>query len=317
MNTKTRVRQRNTRLNCEVLESRQVLSGYFIVNAASGLALDDPGFSTKSGTVIQQFQPNGGENQLWNLDLNSPSFVQNAYSGKVLSDPGFSKQNGTKIQQSNLKIYSNLNQEWNFIKLKNGNYEVQNAYSLKALDDPGSSTKNGTQIQQYTFHGGLNQEWVLLPVGTIDQDVFIANASSNKVLIDPGFSTQNNTQIRQYTLNYGLSSEQWDLVGLANGNDLIVNVSSGKVLTGPGFITVNGTVVEQHQLNGALDQQWQLVVLPQENGGSVYEVRNASSGLVLTDPNSSTSNGTLIEQDSFDGASNQQWYLIVNPPKGT
>jgi hypothetical protein len=29
----TRVRRRNYQLNCEALESRQVLSGYYIVNA--------------------------------------------------------------------------------------------------------------------------------------------------------------------------------------------------------------------------------------------------------------------------------------------
>ena len=32
----TRVRRRNHPLNCEALEGRQLLSGYYIVNAASG-----------------------------------------------------------------------------------------------------------------------------------------------------------------------------------------------------------------------------------------------------------------------------------------
>jgi hypothetical protein len=59
----TRVRRRNHRLNCEALESRQLLSGYYIVNAASGKVLDDPGFSTSNGTPIDQWQLNGGANQ--------------------------------------------------------------------------------------------------------------------------------------------------------------------------------------------------------------------------------------------------------------
>ena len=46
----TRVRRRNHQLNCEALESRQLLSGYYIVNAASGKVLDDPGGSTSNGT---------------------------------------------------------------------------------------------------------------------------------------------------------------------------------------------------------------------------------------------------------------------------
>ena len=52
----TRVRRRNHQLNCEALESRQLLSGYYVVNESSGKVLDDPNFSTSNGAVIQQFQ---------------------------------------------------------------------------------------------------------------------------------------------------------------------------------------------------------------------------------------------------------------------
>jgi hypothetical protein len=313
MNTKTRARRRNTRLNCEVLESRQLLSGYLIINAASGLVLTDPGYSTNSGTVIQQCYPTGGENQQWNLtNLNGESFVQNAYSGMVLDDPLGSKKNDTKIQQGNENFGFGFNQRWQFIRLKNGNYEVKNFWSGKVLDDPRSSTQNGTAIEQYTFHGGLNQQWVLVPAGTTyDQDVFVQNASSGEVLIDPGPSIQNDTEIRQYTLNYGLNQEQWDLVALANGNDLIANVYSGKVLTAQELTTQGGNVDYQYQLNGDLNQQWKLVLVPQANGTSDYEVKNAFSGLVLTATGSS--NGTLIKQESYDGSLNQQWNLDVNP----
>jgi endo-1,4-beta-xylanase len=85
-----RVRPRNHRLNCEALESRQSLSGVYIVNAASGKALTDPGGSTSNGAVIQQYQLNGQTNQQWNLlPLPDGNFeVKNASSGKVLGDPG-------------------------------------------------------------------------------------------------------------------------------------------------------------------------------------------------------------------------------------
>ena len=63
----TRVRRRNHRLNCEALESRQLLSAYYIVNEASGKVLDDPGFSTSNGADIDQWQLNGGANQRWNV----------------------------------------------------------------------------------------------------------------------------------------------------------------------------------------------------------------------------------------------------------
>jgi hypothetical protein len=47
-------------LNCDVPESGRLLSGYYIVDAYSGKMLDDPAFSTSDGTLIQQFQLNGG-----------------------------------------------------------------------------------------------------------------------------------------------------------------------------------------------------------------------------------------------------------------
>ena len=39
----TCTRRRNHRLDCEALESRQLLAGFYIVNAYSGKVLDDPG----------------------------------------------------------------------------------------------------------------------------------------------------------------------------------------------------------------------------------------------------------------------------------
>ena len=57
-----RPRRRNHQLTCEALETRQVLSGYYIVNAASGLVLDDPNFSTGNARIIL-YQLNGGANR--------------------------------------------------------------------------------------------------------------------------------------------------------------------------------------------------------------------------------------------------------------
>jgi hypothetical protein len=57
----TRVRRRDLRLNCEALDSRQLLSAYYIVNEASGKVLGDPGPSTLiqdmgSGSVTQEWR---------------------------------------------------------------------------------------------------------------------------------------------------------------------------------------------------------------------------------------------------------------------
>jgi Ricin-type beta-trefoil lectin domain-like/Calpain family cysteine protease len=306
----TRVRRRNHQLNCEALESRQMLSGYYIVNAASGKVLDDPDFSKSNGAVIDQWQLNGGANQQWDLVPSKYGIeVKNAFSGKVLEDPGSSKSNGTPISQ--YTVNGEANQQWNFVKLPNGNYEVFNESSGKVLDDPNFSTSNGTLIQQYQLNGGLNQQWTLVAAGNAPVVTnYVVNASSGKVLDDPGFSTSNGNPIQQYQLNLG-SNQQWVFIPLADGDDLIVSASSGKVLADPNSSTSNGTTVIQYQLNGDTNQQWKLV--PQTDGN--WEVKNASSGKVLADPNSSTSNGTDIQQFQASGGTNQQWNIspFANP----
>ena len=171
---------------------RQLLSGYYIVNASSGKGLDDPDFSTSNGAVIDQWQPNGGANQQWNLvplsDGNDE--VVNAYSGKVLDDPGLSTSNGTLIEQDQLK--GGLGQQWKIDALTDGNDEVVNAYSGKVLDDPDFSTSDGTQIQQYQLNGGLNQQWTLL---LSTAPLYVLGSNGNLWMEPPGWQTFGRTLV--------------------------------------------------------------------------------------------------------------------------
>jgi endo-1,4-beta-xylanase len=88
---------------------------YYVDNAASGKVLDDPNFSTSNGTLIQQFQLNGGLNQQWQVVplANGNYEVFNASSGKVLDDPNFSTSNRTIIQQ--FQLNGGLNQQWKLL----------------------------------------------------------------------------------------------------------------------------------------------------------------------------------------------------------
>jgi hypothetical protein len=307
----TRVRRRDHQPTCEALEGRQLLSGYYLINAASGKVLDEPNFSSSNGTPIIQYQLNGGTNQQWNLvalaDGNGE--IVNASSGKVLDDPASSTANETLIQQYQLN--GGLNQQWKLVALADGNDEIVNASSGKVLDDPASSTSNGTNIQQFQLNGGANQQWRLLAAGTAPTVTnYVVNASSGKVLDAPASSAGNGTLIQQYQLNLG-ANQQWTFISLAGGNDLIVNASSGKVLDAPASSAGNGTLIQQYQLNGGVNQQWKLVALADGND----EIVNASSGKVLDDPASSTANGTLIQQYQLNGGLNQQWSIssFANP----
>ena len=162
------VRRRNHPLNCEALESRQLLSGYYLINAASGKVLDDPAFSNANGTSIIQYQFNGGTNQQWNLVMLPDGNYQivNAFSGKVLDNPAFFPfSNGNPIEQEPLN--GGATQQWILVAAANApvvNNFVENVFSGKVLDDPDFSTSNGTLIIQFQLNGGLNQQWTLAPV---------------------------------------------------------------------------------------------------------------------------------------------------------
>jgi hypothetical protein len=302
-----RTTRRKSQPMIEGLESRQLLSNYYVANAASGKVLDDPSGSTASGTLIQQYQLNGGANQQWQFYyLSDGNYeIMNATSGKVLDDPGGSTANGTHIQQ--YQWNGGSNQQWHLLYLSNGNYAIENAGSLKWLEDPGGSLANGTLMVQDQYTGAASQQWTLLGAGTSATvgPAYFANQTSGLVLDDPSSSTASRTLIQQNQLNGG-ANQQWVFVPFSSGYGAIVNTASGLVLDDPGGSTSNNTLIQQYQLNGGANQQWKL--LPQSNG--TYVIQNWASGLVLDDPGGSTANHTIIQQYQANGGPNQQWTLL-------
>jgi hypothetical protein len=115
-----RARRRNHRPDCEALESRELLSGYYLINTFSGKVLDDPGFSTSNGVQMDQWQLSGGANQRWNLVglSNGNDAIVNASSGKVLGDPGYSSANGTGMIQ--WQWNGGLNEQWSLLNSGDG-----------------------------------------------------------------------------------------------------------------------------------------------------------------------------------------------------
>ena len=304
----TRARRRNQRLNCEALEGRQMLSGFYIVNMESGLALDDTNSSTSNGNLIQQWQPTGGLDQQWNLvslpDGNDE--IVNASSGKVLDDTNWSTSNGTPIQQWQATRRAQPAME-DRLAGRRQRQEIVNAYSGKALDDTGFSTSNGTMIQQWQPTGGVNQQWALLAAGNAPTVTnYVVDASSGKVLDDTNCSTSNGNLMQQWQPTGG-SNQQWTFISLADGNDLIVNVDSGKVLDDTGWSTSDGTKIQQWQATGGLNQEWEIVAL----ADGYDEIVNAYSGKVLDDTNASPSNGNPIQQWQDNGGVSEHWKLLA------
>jgi hypothetical protein len=251
-----RVRRRNHRLDCEALESRQLLSGYYIVNASSGKVLDVRDFSKSNGAVIQQFQLNGGTNQQWNLvplpDGNQK--IVNVQSGMVLANYDHSTRNGTPIVQRPWLGF--LNERWQIFPQGNGQVEIRNAHSGKVLDNPAGSMGNGTQMIQWQWHGGANQQWTLLAAGDGPSVTYHVWIAANGDL---------------------LGDHQWTFVPMADGTDLIVDPNTGLVVVDPGV--QNDGFINESAPNGGPDREWKIIDLA--NG---YEVIfKPSSNQVLAD----------------------------------
>ena len=300
----TRVRRRNHQLNCEALESRQLLSVYYIVNASSGKVLTDPAFSASYGTPIAQYQLYGTVNQQWTLgpaERTGYETIFNASSDLALTGSVAATSNGTGITQS--QVSEGPSQRWQIDKLGDGNVEIVNPYSHLMLNDPGSSTSNGTQIIQTTYVG-LQDQWTLLAAGSAvspnSYDYIVNEAFAQ--LLDVASPTNGPTSaayLSPVTVSAADQTVMWTLVPLADGYTVIVNSASGQVLAQGGTI-YNYPSATDLPLNGALNEQWGF-----SGQGTYISIVNASSGLVLAAPEYPISVFML----PWNGAQYEQWGL--------
>lgn len=153
----------------------------------------------------------------------------------------------------------------------------------------------------------------------------ISSVSSGQALDVPDFSKNSGALIQQYTPNGG-TNQQFTL--RRQGANLayeIVSVSSRLALDVPGSSTKPGTEIQQFTPNGGTNQLWQL---SRAVGATGYEIVSAdrervdgSAGslpsyvnLVLDVPHSSTVPGTVIQQYSENGGTNQQWLFHPQVP---
>jgi hypothetical protein len=276
-----RVRRRNHQLNCEALEGRQMLSGNYLINAASGKVLDEPAGSTTLGAVIDQYQITGSANQQWQIVplSNDYSAIVNTQTNLALIDSDYSPSGvyspsgATSVRQWEW-IPADPAEQWLFYPQPSGTVAIQNLSTGKFLDDPNFSTSNLTGMINYPFNGGLNQQWNMVAAGSGGSVPFsLQNASSGSVVAN------------------GLL-----LIPLADGNDLIVDASAGSSQAVGGF----DNVVSEGVLTGGLYQQW--YIAPQGNG--YVAIVNASNYMVMDQ----TGPGTIV-LDGWYGGPSQLWQL--------
>ncbi len=182
-----------------------------IVNRLSGKALDDSGYSTTSGTFIQQWAYLGGSNQQWQFSSVVFYTIVNRLSGAALDVPGGSAATGTALQQWAPDGFQQ--QQWQLVPAAGGSFAITNNLTSQVLDVRASSTTNGALIQEYTYSGGQNQQWQLISVAPGYYE--IANSLSGKVLDVVGMSTVNGAAIQQWDYLGGYN-QQWQIIPVPN-----------------------------------------------------------------------------------------------------
>lgn len=156
----------------------QALSGtYEIVNANSGMLLDDPASSTSDGAFMDQWTGNGGANQHWTVaSLGGGLYeIANSDSGLALEVYGQSTSVGAGVDQ--WQYWGGSNQQWHLGELANGAYEITNANSSLSLEVAKQSLADGGSIDQASWWAGANQQWFLLPM-SVQGTVAPGSASS-------------------------------------------------------------------------------------------------------------------------------------------
>ena len=146
----------------------------------------------------------------------------------------------------------------------------------------------------------------------------ISSVSSGQALDVPDFSKNSGALIQQYTPNGG-TNQQFTLRRHApNLAYEIVSVSSGLVLDVPGSSAKPGVEIQQYAANGGANQLWQF---SRAAGATGYEIVSVDreqidgpagslpsyANLVLDVPHASTVPGTVIQQYTENGGTNQQW----------
>jgi GH25 family lysozyme M1 (1,4-beta-N-acetylmuramidase) len=130
-----------------------------------------------------------------------------------------------------------------------------------------------------------------------------------KCLTDVGNRSANGTQAEIGTCN-GSAAQRWTYV-----QDGTVRIH-GKCLVAPASPPASGARVKLAPCTGALAQQWWLAY-PRSIGSSLgatpVTVLNSASGMCLSDPGRSRTNGTRVIVGPCNGLKDQAWTLPAGP----
>jgi glucosylceramidase len=140
---------------------------YQVINVNSGKCLDDAGWNTGNGAVLQQWTCNSpaSANQQWQFRPTSGGYYQvvNRHATSLVWDVnGGSTATGDGPQVHLWSYVGGTNQQWQPASLGAGNYRFTARHSAKCLDVRDVSTADGAWLQQWSCTGGPAQTFRLV-----------------------------------------------------------------------------------------------------------------------------------------------------------
>ncbi|ABD82249.1 carbohydrate-binding protein [Saccharophagus degradans] len=128
---------------------------YYIINEASGKALDVSGVSTSNGTNVQQWSYSGGLNQQWiaqHVSGNTFELVS-LNSGSCLdADNGSDNAHQWACE-------GNTNQQWVIEGQSDGTYLIRTKAGNEVLEVQGGSANNGANVRTASSVNNNRQKW--------------------------------------------------------------------------------------------------------------------------------------------------------------
>ena len=289
----------------EVVNGNDLLgeTRYSLVGLA-GKCLDVEGIATTDGTPVNLFRCNGGDNQLWRLDLNGIAQRIMSIGDKCLI-PDFNHPSG------DIRVVIGAcgggNDLWRLATpgVERPSRLIHDATGL-CLDVEGAIAADGTPTQLFGCHGDANQIWRPTP------EVCTPNASgqclnryawvglAGKCLDVEGASTADGTPVNLFRCHGG-DNQRWRL-GLTGAPQKIVGLG-GKCLT-PDFGHPSGDIRVAIGECGDGEDIWRL-----ETPGYSRPSRliHTSTGMCLDVEAAATADGTPTQLFECHDDANQLW----------
>jgi hypothetical protein len=187
-----------------------------------------------------------------------------------------------------------------------GSYRLINQASGLCIDDGGNLNSGAPLTQWQCWPGNFNQAWWFAASSPGYYSIGDINTSTS-VWTVPGGSSSSNTPLQQASASHAMY-QQWAPLLLSTGYYEFIDANSGMCLTVPNGANTNGLQLQISSCNAGPSQSFVLGSISTTiTAGAWYQAINARSGMCVTNPASTVTNGAPLTQANCGSLLNQEW----------